>query len=129
VHKGSSNDQTRASLVTPLLRTGHAQCTTRSRDVDIEGGAMRVHTIEMANLCVQWDVLADSDGSFQWIVLVTERGPEHRLLLERRGSCGHVVKGDARDIAADRASEIAVEFASLPGGIKFERAAAVPAAG
>lgn len=48
---------------------------------------MRVHTIELANLCVGSDVM-DSDGGFLWIVRVTERSPAHRLVLEKGGSCG-----------------------------------------
>jgi hypothetical protein len=74
---------------------------------------MRVHTIELANLCVGSDVIADSDGGFLWVVRVTERSPGHRLVFEKRGRCGRVSKGDAQDLAADRASDIAAGLASL----------------
>jgi hypothetical protein len=88
---------------------------------------MRVHTIELANLCVSPDVLADSGGGFLWVVRVTERSPDHRLVFEKGGSCGRLPKGDALDLAAYRASEIAAGLASLAAG-SFMRARVPPAA-
>lgn len=84
---------------------------------------MRVHTIEMADVCVRSDVVADSDGEFLWVVRVTDRSPDHRLVFERRGYCGQVPKGDALDIAADRAREIAVGLALHAAGSDSMRTA------
>lgn len=84
---------------------------------------MRVHTIEMADVCVRSDVVADADGEFLWVVRVTERSPDHRLVFERRGYCGQVPKGDALDIAAYRAREIAVGLALHAAGSDSRRAA------
>ncbi|MFT4065858.1 hypothetical protein [Paraburkholderia sp.] len=69
---------------------------------------MRVQTIEIADFLVSSTVIRDSEGGFQWIVLVTERTGERRTVLERRGTCGHVSWGDALDIAADAARGIAM---------------------
>ncbi|MBB5503144.1 hypothetical protein [Paraburkholderia sp. MM5384-R2] len=68
---------------------------------------MRVQAIEMADFLVSWTVVRDSEGVFQWIVLVTERGGEHGTVFERRGTCGHVSWGDAQDIAAENARRVA----------------------
>ncbi|MEA3082662.1 MAG: hypothetical protein QOC89_359 [Paraburkholderia sp.] len=88
---------------------------------------MRVHTIELANLRVGSDVIADFDGGFLWVVRVTERSLGHRLVFEKSGNCGRVSKGDAQDIAAARASDIAAGLASLAPG-EFTRARMPPAA-
>jgi hypothetical protein len=85
---------------------------------------MRVHTIEMADVCVRSDVVADSDGEFVWVVRVTERSPDQLLVFERRGCCGHVPKGDALDIAAYQAREIAVGLALHTAGSDSKNAAA-----
>ncbi|AXE92484.1 hypothetical protein [Paraburkholderia terricola] len=74
---------------------------------------MRVQTIAIANLLVTSTAMPDSDGGFLWAVFVTERNPEHRSILERRGTCGHVPRGDALDIAARMAREIAIGLAVL----------------
>jgi hypothetical protein len=81
---------------------------------------MRVHTIQIANLCVVSNVVTDPDGGLVWVVRVTERGPERRLVFERRGDCGDMPTGDALDIAAYHASEIAAGLASLAGGERPE---------
>lgn len=90
----------------------------------IRAGAMRVHTIKMSDLCVRSDVVADADGEFLWVVRVTERSLDHRLVFERRGYCGHVPKGDAVDITAYRARAIAVGLALHAAGSDSKRAAA-----
>ncbi len=63
---------------------------------------MRVQTIEIADFLVTSTVIRDSEGAFQWVVLVTERTGEHRTLVERRGVCGHVSWGDALDMPRRR---------------------------
>ncbi|APA90164.1 hypothetical protein BJG93_30970 (plasmid) [Paraburkholderia sprentiae WSM5005] len=68
---------------------------------------MRVQAIQIADFLVSWTVTRDSEGAFQWVVLVTERGGEHRTVFERRGTCGHVSWGDALDIAAENARGVA----------------------
>jgi len=78
---------------------------------------MRVQTIHMANLCVESTVVTDPDGAMVWVVRVTERGPEQRLVFEKSGNCGHVpTTGDGLDIAACHASEIAAGLASPATG-------------
>jgi hypothetical protein len=72
---------------------------------------MRVQAIEMAEFLVSWTVLRDSEGAFQWIVLVTERGGAHATVFERRGTCGRVSWGDAQDIAAENARRVAATLA------------------
>ncbi|MGF6297202.1 hypothetical protein OKW43_006932 [Paraburkholderia sp. WC7.3g] len=69
---------------------------------------MRVQAIEIADFLVSWTVIRDSEGAFQWVVLVTERGGEHHTVFERRGTCGHVSWGDALDIAAENARRVAI---------------------
>jgi hypothetical protein len=71
---------------------------------------MRVQAIEIADFLVSWTVIRDSEGAFQWVVLVTERSGEHRAVFERRGTCGHVTWGDALDLAAENARRVAAEL-------------------
>ncbi|MCC8404037.1 hypothetical protein LJ655_19490 [Paraburkholderia sp. MMS20-SJTN17] len=75
---------------------------------------MRLQAIETADFLVSWTVIRDSEGAFQWIVLVTERCGEQRTVFERRGTCGHVSWSDALDIAAERARRVAAALAE-PG--------------
>lgn len=75
---------------------------------------MRVNTIEIANLCVRSEVVADPDAGFLWIVRVSERGAEHRVVFEKSGKCGRIPKGDALDIAAQRARQVSVALLRLP---------------
>jgi hypothetical protein len=77
---------------------------------------MRVQAIEMADFLVSWTVIRDSEGAFQWIVLVTERSGEHGTVFERRGTCGHVSWGDAQDIAAENARRVAATLVE-PGAL------------
>jgi hypothetical protein len=79
---------------------------------------MRVQAIEIADLLVSWTVIRDSEGAFQWVVLVTERCSEHRTVFERRGTCGQVTWGDALDVAAENARRVAAEL--VEGG-EFEK--------
>jgi hypothetical protein len=82
---------------------------------------MRVQTIHMANLCVESEVVTDLDGAMVWIVRVTERGPEQRLVFEKRGYCGRVpTTGDGLDIAACHAREIAAGLASPATGKELQ---------
>ncbi|MFM0625701.1 hypothetical protein [Paraburkholderia xenovorans] len=81
---------------------------------------MRVQTIHMANLCVESKVVTDPDGGMVWVVRVTERGPEQRLVFEKRGYCGHVPTGDGLDIAAYHANEIAAGLASPATGTELQ---------
>ncbi|MCC8392266.1 hypothetical protein LJ656_06660 [Paraburkholderia sp. MMS20-SJTR3] len=74
---------------------------------------MRVQTIEMADYLLTSTVIRDSEGAFQWVVLVSERCGERRALFERRGSCGRMSWGDALDLAAQAAHSVALELASM----------------
>ncbi|WP_254905909.1 hypothetical protein [Paraburkholderia youngii] len=83
----------------------------------------------MADFLVSWTVIRDSEGAFQWIVLVTERGGGHGTVFERRGTCGHVSWGDAQDIAAENARRVAATLVD-PGTLDKtqQRRARTPAA-
>jgi hypothetical protein len=81
---------------------------------------MHVQTIQMANLCVESKVITDPGGAGVWVVRVTERRPGQRLIFEKRGNCAHVPTGDALDIAAYHASEIAAPLASPAAGDKLQ---------
>jgi hypothetical protein len=89
---------------------------------------MRVQTIHMANLCVESKVVTDPDGAMVWVVRVTERGPERRLVFEKSGNCGHVPTGDGLDIAAYHASEIAAGLASPATGKELQTDATLSSA-
>ncbi|MGN8137746.1 hypothetical protein ACTJLC_23890 [Paraburkholderia sp. 22099] len=110
----ASNDQARlCGGAARGLRTGHGQCGLVVKRPMRQEVHMRVQTIAIANLLVTSTAMPDSDGGFLWAVFVTERNPEHRSILERRGTCGHVPRGDALDIAARMAREIAIGLAVL----------------
>jgi hypothetical protein len=74
---------------------------------------MRVRTIDLADITIACSAVRDSDGGFLWVVKVEDRGPEHRMVLERRGRCGRVTLGDALDFAARQAREIADRYLAV----------------
>jgi hypothetical protein len=59
------------------------------------------------------DIRTDSEGCFQWVVLVVERNGDYRPLFERRGTCGHVPRAAALDIAVQMARRIAATQSSI----------------
>ena len=73
---------------------------------------MRVVTIAIAGVVISSEVMPDSEGGYQWIVQVAERTGDHRPILERRGTCGSVSRGDALDMAALMARKVATGLAS-----------------
>jgi hypothetical protein len=68
---------------------------------------MRVKTIEIADVAVSSAAVRDSDGGFVWVVTVADRGWQHHTILERRGRCGGVALGDALDVTAQMARDVA----------------------
>jgi hypothetical protein len=73
---------------------------------------MRVVTIAIAGVIISSEVRPDSEGGYQWIVQVAERTGDHRPILEQRGACGTVSRGDALDMAALMAHTVATGLAS-----------------
>ncbi|MGF6919084.1 hypothetical protein [Paraburkholderia sp. 40] len=86
------------------MRTFEQSRSTKRIDSEPD---MRLQKIEIADFLVSWTVIRDSEGAFQWVVVVTERGGEHHTIFERRGTCGHVSWDDALDIAAETARRVA----------------------